>query len=361
MASFDQGYWCTPGHVITAAVGLFVMDVTFITLRFIARKKQRQPLKVDDWITIPAILFALGISISMLYGVSQKAIGYPYVIPPEAQGNSLLVATEQISLAGQIQWTFFLLLPLTLGCTKMSFLFLYKRVFAINQRGATNILIVGMIVLIAIWMAGFFLTSLFQCKLDFWALWNSPIDQVEHCISATKLALALIITDFGTDIFIMAIPIPLVWRLNLSTTKKIAITGVFLLGAISVAVSLLRLILTERLLRFGFDPHTDAILLITSIQYWGMVESGVAVVAACLPTLWILVKGWSWDPITKAAKDLADFSNSSFQRLRSQISKREIVTDSLDREYIRLAIYQTDKESETRVKGDNRKPKVNVT
>lgn len=38
----------------------------------------------------------------MIYGVSRKAIGYPYVIPPEAEGNALLVTTYQISLAGQV-------------------------------------------------------------------------------------------------------------------------------------------------------------------------------------------------------------------------------------------------------------------
>lgn len=38
----------------------------------------------------------------MVYGVSQKAIGYPYEIPPDAHGNALLVATEQISLTGQV-------------------------------------------------------------------------------------------------------------------------------------------------------------------------------------------------------------------------------------------------------------------
>ncbi|KAI5919787.1 hypothetical protein F4810DRAFT_714138 [Camillea tinctor] len=352
--AFAQGYWCTPQHVVAAAIGLFIMDITFVALRFIARKKQHQPLKVDDWITIPATLFTLGISISMVYGVSRRAIGYPYEIPPEAHGNSLLVATEQISLAGQIQWAYYLLLPLALGCTKMSFLFFYRRVFVVERLGATNILLVGMILLILLWMAGFFFTSLFQCKLEFWALWKSPIAQLEHCISQPKQALALTATDFSTDIIIMIIPIPLIYRLNLTPTKKIAVTAVFLLGAITVAVSLLRLVLTANLVRFSFDPHVDAILLITALQYWGLVESGVAVSAACLPTLWVLIKGWSWDPVAKAAKDLANFSNSSLRHLRSKPSKRDIpISDSQNREYIRLAVYHTDEASKSRVKDDN--------
>lgn len=92
----------------------------------------------------------------------------------------------------------------------MSFLFFYKRVFAIDRTGATNILLIGMIVLISMWMAGFFLTTLFQCRLYPGAAWESPIAQLQHCISQPKVALALAITDFMTDIIIISIPIPLV-------------------------------------------------------------------------------------------------------------------------------------------------------
>lgn len=85
-----------------------------------------------------------------------------------------------------------------------------------------------------------------------------------------------------------------------------------------------------------------------------MVESGVAVFAACLPTLWILIKGWSWDPVAKAAKNLAAFSNSSLRHLRSRTSKPSIpITSSSDREYIRLAVYHPDRASGERVKGDS--------
>ncbi|KAI1820949.1 hypothetical protein F4861DRAFT_520973 [Xylaria intraflava] len=322
--SFDQGYWCTPGHVVTASIGLSVLDITFVALRFFARKRQGQPLKVDDWIMIPATLFTVGIAIAMVYGVSKKSIAYPYVVPPEAHGNSLLVATEQISLTGKIQWAFYLLLPLSLGCTKLSFLFFYRRIFAISPVSKTSLLLVGMIVLISVWMAAFFLAALFACKLDFWAQWQSPIVQIEHCISEPKLALALTITDFSTDVIVIAIPIPLVWRLNLKPSKKIAISGVFLLGTITVAISLLRLVLTDGFLRFGFDPHADATLLITALQYWGVVESGVAVFAASLPTLWIFIKGWSWGLVAEAARNLVTYSNTSLRHLRSKSSKASI-------------------------------------
>lgn len=58
MSSFDQGYWCTPEHVIMAAVGLSVLDIVFVVLRFVARMKQHQPIRIDDWILIPATVRA---------------------------------------------------------------------------------------------------------------------------------------------------------------------------------------------------------------------------------------------------------------------------------------------------------------
>ena len=47
-------------------------------------------------------IFTLGIGISMAYGVSKKSLAYPFEIPPEADGDGLLVATDQISLEGKV-------------------------------------------------------------------------------------------------------------------------------------------------------------------------------------------------------------------------------------------------------------------
>lgn len=52
--SLDKGYWVTPSHTIAAGVGLSVLDIVAVSLRFVARRKQRQPLKADDWFMVPA-------------------------------------------------------------------------------------------------------------------------------------------------------------------------------------------------------------------------------------------------------------------------------------------------------------------
>jgi hypothetical protein len=70
--------------------------------------------------------------------------------------------------------------------------------------------LVGMCVLVLLWALGFFLMMLFQCRLDFWALWTSPTAILEHCVSDTPTNFSMAVTDFVTDAIILAIPIPLV-------------------------------------------------------------------------------------------------------------------------------------------------------
>lgn len=54
-----QEYYDTPSHVIAAGVVLPLMDIVAIALRFWMRIKQRQGLKTDDWLMIPATVCAM--------------------------------------------------------------------------------------------------------------------------------------------------------------------------------------------------------------------------------------------------------------------------------------------------------------
>ncbi|KAI1849070.1 hypothetical protein JX266_005031 [Neoarthrinium moseri] len=244
--SFDTGYWTTPSHVIAAGIGLSVLDIAFVSLRFAARKKQRQPLKADDWLLVPAT-------------------------------------------------------PTPLRCPQ-------KRTEMGSSSRPSK--------------------SASKAKLNFWALWTSPIAILEHCVSDTPINFALTITDVVTDVIILITPIPLVWRLKLTSVRKLAVTAVFLLGAVTVLASIVRLAMTTKILQVGFDPNVDAILLVTSFIYWGMAESGIAVFVACLPTLWILFKGWSWNHLVRVARSIADSSLSSLRLIRTRTSgsKEDLAT-----------------------------------
>ncbi|KAI0401687.1 hypothetical protein F4802DRAFT_579425 [Xylaria palmicola] len=306
-------YVTEPGYVIAAAILIPLLDIVAVSLRFWARTKQREKLKADDWLMIPSIILVTAIGISITYGVAKRAIAYPTEIPPDFNGNPLDLTTPQITLIYKIQWAFDLMLPVAFGCIKASFLFFYQRIFVVDRNSATNYLLMGLVTIVFLSSAGFFFASLFQCRLDFSALWGTTTGIVENCVDTMHLVLSVCITGFILDLIIITTPIPLVWQLNLSLAKKITIVGVFLLGSVSIVASLLRLVNLAKLVAQGFSG--DGLLVVTQYLYWGLVESGVAILAACLPTLQFLIRKHSWEPTIQATKSIFSFKgNSSWSR-----------------------------------------------
>ncbi|KAI1408869.1 hypothetical protein F5Y13DRAFT_171472 [Hypoxylon sp. FL1857] len=297
-------YYNTPGHVVAAGVVLSVVDIASVILRFYTRKRQQQPLKADDWLLVPASLLTTGIGICLVYGVSREALAYASKLDPDMVGNSLEITTDQLSTAFRIEFSVISMIPLALGCVKAAFLFFYRRIFSVNKR--TDIFLIGMIVLVALWTVGFFFTVVFECGTNFWAI-LSPQSTVKnlttHCIKTMDLAFSFGISDFVTDVIIICIPVPLIWRLSFSTAKKIATSAIFLLGAVSIGASLTRLLIIAKDVKAAvvFNPYEDEILVITEYLYWGMIECGIGVFAACLPTLLFLFRGWSLKPIISNA------------------------------------------------------------
>jgi hypothetical protein len=224
-------YVTQPGYFVVVAMLLPLLAIISVALRFWARTKQREALRIDDWLVIPATMLVTGIGIMTTYGVSQKAVAYPTVIPPDFTGSPLEISTPQITLVYKLQWAFDVMLPLALGCVKASFLCFYLRIFMVNRRSLASYLLGGLTVLVTLWAVAFFFASLFQCGVSFWAIWGSTLDIVENCTQTMQLVLAVCITGFVTDVAIILAPIPLIWQLHLSTAKKISIAAVFLLGA----------------------------------------------------------------------------------------------------------------------------------
>jgi hypothetical protein len=102
------------------------------------------------------------------------------------------------------------MLPLALGCIKASFLFFYLRIFAVGRNSGTFRMITGLIILVITWAFAFFLTALFEYRLDSSAIWGSASDILMQCTLIENIVLALCISDFISDLMIICISILLV-------------------------------------------------------------------------------------------------------------------------------------------------------
>ncbi|MCJ1267534.1 hypothetical protein MMC22_007419 [Lobaria immixta] len=80
----------------------------------------------------------------------------------------------------------------------------------------------------------------------------------------------------------MALPLPLIWKLNLPQKQKFALSGIFLLGGFVTFSSIYRLVHLINLLKVSYDY--PGFPYVTSVM-WTVIEINMAIVSACLPML----------------------------------------------------------------------------
>ena len=112
----------------------------------------------------------------------------------------------------------------TLAALKLSQLFLYMRVFAIHIK---NWILAG-IAIVIIWAIVFTFIFIFLCNpiKQQWSL-----ERIGHCMDQIFVLKALIATNVLTDLFVFALPIRSVWKLQMRKTEKLAVLSCFALGA----------------------------------------------------------------------------------------------------------------------------------
>lgn len=118
-------------------------------------------------------------------------------------------------------------MALTFGIIELSVLLLYRRLFVGRLFNRYSY---AMCVVIVLWSLTFFFAFTFQCGTDSAHWWTSAATIEAFCDNTNGLNLGFVISDVITDVMVLVIPIPIIWRLQMSTTREISLTGVFLLG-----------------------------------------------------------------------------------------------------------------------------------
>lgn len=118
-------------------------------------------------------------------------------------------------------------MTIAFGVIKLSVLLLYRRLFIGTFFDRYSI---AMCVLIVLWSLSFLFSCAFSCGTQIKYAWTGPADTEAHCIDAAAWSVAFAATDVATDLMVLAIPVPIVWRLQKTSGEKLGICGIFLLG-----------------------------------------------------------------------------------------------------------------------------------
>lgn len=165
-----------------------------------------------------------------------------------------------------------------INLVKCCILLLYLRLFDVV--GWFRLSCWGLLVVVAMYCTASIAATIFQC---------SPVtrafdkDTPGHCIDTAKFWFANAGFSIATDVIILLLPMPLVWRIELPRTQKVALVAVFAVGIFVVVTSCLRITTLDL-----FATSPDNTYNIANVM-WTIIEPNVAVVCSCLPILRPLV------------------------------------------------------------------------
>ncbi|KAI4202283.1 MAG: hypothetical protein LQ350_002667 [Teloschistes chrysophthalmus] len=247
------------GSIVSVALATL-----FVGLRLYARRISAAPYWWDDYTIIAALVVQWGMGISRWIPLAEYYYGHHtiYVGPHRLE--------EFRKAFVGIQTLYFLNATLT----KISLLLLYHRIFGVVKRFRLALWL-GAFLVVAWWIATTILGFL-GCT-PFAYNWNKKIDG--QCVDLVMFFRWNGICNLLLDFLILLLPLPMVWRLSITARQKTEISGMFLLGLFVCVAGILRV------LAYHPTQLADSTYSGVGSMTWSIVEQGIGVVCACLPTL----------------------------------------------------------------------------
>ncbi|XXH01068.1 hypothetical protein Hte_007419 [Hypoxylon texense] len=265
---------------------LLAIGICVTILRTYARVKAVgfRRLQADDYLVWVGVTF-YAVETSLAYSVGAVAQGLANngmtdeqraTLSPDSAEYRTRVIGSKIQLAG---WSSYSVL---LWSLKASLLVFYMRLTAGLNRTYTIRIYVGFALLIASFMT--ILLNLFLGCRPFHKYWQIYPDPGNVCQPAVSNEVIWVYLSMNviTDLYLISIPVPMLWQSSLKPAKKIGLIILFSGGLFVVACAILRCALIVT------DPVNGAQLA----GSWAVRETFVAVVTTNLPMIFPLFKVW---------------------------------------------------------------------
>ncbi|KAI4837646.1 hypothetical protein E4T44_08236 [Aureobasidium sp. EXF-8845] len=251
----------------TCNILCLVFVTLFVTARIYTRIRLVKCVSWDDYLIILATL------------VFYSDVGcFQYIVAVGLGRHLWDVSAERFSPYFLETWTFAAMIySVCMLLTKMSILMLYRRLFPIENFRYLWWMCVFCTVGYGL---GAIFSSLFAC-VPVRAQWDLTVP-TSRCINKQAFYIGNGVMNIITDLMVLALPIPIVWRLTLELRQKIILSVVFTLGSISCVISLVRLLSIVTWIRVG---DSDITYTLQPIVAWSEIELAACILCACIPCL----------------------------------------------------------------------------
>jgi hypothetical protein len=251
-------------------ISLLILSTISFVLRIWARFATGARLWWDDYWMFWVMGVCVAASIFDFLGLVYGSGVHQYDLPDDT-----------VTIFIRLLWVYMLIWATGVFSVKIGILLFYWRVF---QRTASFRLGAMIVTFISsgIFLSNFF-TFTFQCYpvQKFW----EP-DLKGSCIDQNAFYLASAIINVFGDIAVLSLPLPIIWNLQASRSRKWSLSFLFLLGAFVVVASIFRIVAVTQI-----DP-TDFSFTNVGGGLWSTVEVEVGFICANLPAVRPLLFKW---------------------------------------------------------------------
>lgn len=185
-----------------------------------------------------------------------------------------------LEMGSKMEFVTWYIYPTFIWVMKFSILFFYRRLGAGLIKKRT---IKFLFFLCGITWAAVMTTVSLTC-LPFENHWKVRILPGEYCIFRPQNFYALVILNVVTDVFILVIPLPLLWHLRISIWKRVGVILLLSGGLFVMSAAIIRCAITI--------AAAPSILV---INIWGYRETFVALVAVTAPVISPMFRRRFWN------------------------------------------------------------------
>ena len=168
-------------------------------------------IQADDWLIVIALFFIAGEITGGLLCVRIGGGKHAILLKDPVLFGKLVLVTEVMYAPG-------------FAAVKLSVLFLYRRLFP-NRR--LHIIIYYVSAFILCYTIVGVLVPIFECR-PVEAAWEPFVKG--DCVQLNTESIVAGIFNIITDVVTLILPMPLLWRLQISRGRKLQLTGMFLTG-----------------------------------------------------------------------------------------------------------------------------------
>ncbi|KAF2727232.1 hypothetical protein EJ04DRAFT_451713 [Polyplosphaeria fusca] len=251
-----------------ASIAFIVLETLFVALFFASRYLSNTMHALEVWLFMPlGWLVCVGLCVTTL-----RSLG--------GAGTHLLVLAifnpARLVVWYKTQKAIEYLYLMAVSFPKLAIICLYLRLFG-SERGLRCAALATGVLVSIIAIAGIFVSS-FMCR-PFAYNWNKTIPGGQ-CGQIETGYRMVSIPNIVTDVVMLVLPLPALWRLKVDLATKLSLTATFVVGSIGIVTSIVRLFAFINGKSFEDPRHIDI-----QPSLWTVIEPGVYLITACLPSL----------------------------------------------------------------------------